>query len=361
MTPDPADLALVVDDEPAIAHLVSRILQGAGYPVVTATSAAEARRLLGQRAVTIVVSDLRMPEESGIELLRGVLATNPTMATIVVSGMDDSALEDEALDLGVFGFVPKPFRPNQLLYAVGSALRRRRLEVESLGARESLEQTVLERTASLRRALEDLARSESDLRRSNFETIRRLAMALSVRDEGTGTHVERMSGICGLMARWHGLSDDRVQEIQLAASLHDIGKLGIPDSIMLKPGPLDADERKLMETHTVLGHRMLSGSGLAFLELAATIAWTHHERFDGTGYPNRVAGQAIPVEGRIAMIADVFDALVSDRPYRAAMSLDDAVALMRAERGTMFDPELFDIFDAHVLDIVGSMPEQKAA
>jgi diguanylate cyclase (GGDEF)-like protein/PAS domain S-box-containing protein len=196
----------------------------------------------------------------------------------------------------------------------------------------------------LRDAVARVRRSELELALSREEMIRRLSAAAEFRDTSTGRHIERMGHYCALLADRLGLDEDRVELIRLASPLHDVGKIGVPDSVLLKPGPLTPDEREVIERHAEIGHSMLAGSGSPLLELAATIARTHHERFDGAGYPHGLAGEEIPLEGRIASVADVFDALTSDRPYRPGFSLPDALAMMKAGRGTQFDPLLLDLF-----------------
>lgn len=189
-----------------------------------------------------------------------------------------------------------------------------------------------------------LSRSELELKRAHEETIRRLADAAEFRDAETGRHTERMSRYCELLARRLGLDEERCDLIRVASPLHDIGKIAVPDGILLKAGPLTRDERKQMERHTEVGHKLLSGSSSELLAVASMIAWTHHERFDGKGYPRGLAGEAIPLEGRIAAIADVFDAITTDRVYRQALDPEGALALMRDGRGTQFDPYMLDLF-----------------
>ena len=197
-----------------------------------------------------------------------------------------------------------------------------------------------------------LRRSESEVQRAHEEMIRRLAHAAEFRNSETGQHVDRMSRYCTLLAERVGLDEGRCELIRIASALHDVGKIAIPDSILLKPAPLDSAERQIMRRHAEIGHRLLSGSRSELLEVAALIAHTHHERYDGRGYPRGLAGGEIPLEGRIASIADVFDALTSERVYRSALSVDDAVSILRDGRGTHFDPFVLDLF-LELLDVPG--------
>ena len=189
-----------------------------------------------------------------------------------------------------------------------------------------------------------------ELRRSREETIRRLSLAIEFRSRETGEHVERIGTGAAVIARRMGINPGRCELIRLAAPLHDVGKIGIPDDILLKPGALADAERERMQEHSEFGYRLLTGSGSEMLETAATIAWTHHERWDGTGYPRGVAGEAIPIEGRLIAIMDVFDALTHDRVYRPAMALDEALTIIRAGGGTHFDPAVLDTFNEALPD-----------
>ena len=335
---------LIVDDEDQIRTLLARLLGAQGYDCVTADSPAQARRQLREHSIALVLCDVNMPGGSGIDFTREVLAHYPDTAVVMVTGMDDRAYADVAIELGAYGYVLKPFKPNELVINVGNALRRRTLEIENRGHRERLEQTVLDRTAALRDTIAQLETSDAELRRLREETIRRLSWAAEFRNQETGEHIVRMSLYCALLARLAGLDPDRAEMIRIASPMHDVGKIGIPDRILLKTGRLTDEERSVMEAHTEMGHRILAGSGVELLDLAAEMALTHHERIDGTGYPNGLAGDAIPVEGRICAIADVFDALTSDRVYRPAFTPAEAHELLVDGRGSQFDPELLDLF-----------------
>jgi putative two-component system response regulator len=342
--PNPSERLLIVDDEEQIRTLLVRLLGAQGYDCLTAEDAAAGRRVLKETPVALVLSDVNMPGESGIDFTREVLAHFPDTAVVMVTGMDDRRYAEVAIELGAYGYVLKPFKPNELIINVGNALRRRTLEIENRGHRERLEQTVLDRTAALRDTIAQLETSDAELRRLREETIRRLSWAAEFRNQETGEHIVRMSLYCALLARIAGLDADRAEMIRIASPMHDVGKIGVPDRILLKPGRLTDDERKVMEGHTEMGHRILAGSGVELLDLAALMAYTHHERIDGTGYPRGLSGDEIPIEGRISAVADVFDALTSDRVYRQAFQPDEARAMMLEERGTQFDAALLDLF-----------------
>ena len=343
---------LIVDDEETIARHLERVLSRKAYDCMTASSGAEARTLLQKRPFDLVLCDVNMPGESGIDLLDEIARNYPDTATVMVTGMDDTDLAEHALAMGAYGYVIKPFEPNEILIDVSNALRRRTLEIENRKHREKLESMVQERTADLWTAIRSLERSESDLRQSREDTVRRLSLAAEFRDDDTAQHVNRMSLYCELIYRHLGEDYDRCELIRTASAMHDVGKIGIPDRILLKPGPLTREEMDVMRTHSVLGHRILDGSDSDLLLTAARIALTHHEWWDGTGYPRGLKGEEIPLEGRVAAIADVFDALTSDRVYRKGYSFGEAVEMMSAERGTHFDPELLDLFLGSLDEII---------
>jgi hypothetical protein len=203
--------------------------------------------------------------------------------------------------------------------------------------RKALEQEIDNRSSELQRAL-------SELEIAQAETVRRLSMAVEFRDEDTGAHIERIGRFSTLLAEQVGMEEDFCATLSHAAPLHDVGKVAIPDAILLKPGKLTAEERAIVETHAEEGHRLLRGSSSSILDLAATIALSHHEKWDGSGYPRGAVGEAIPIEGRIVAVADVFDALTSDRVYRKAFTVEEAVEIMLEQRGRHFDPVLLDAF-----------------
>jgi putative two-component system response regulator len=333
---------LVVEDDPQGLQTLIRLLDHAGYRCSAAASATEARRLVADEQPDLLLADVKLPDGSGLQFVQHVLGEFPRTAAVMVTGVDDPALASRAIEIGTYGYIMKPFTANELLIGVKNALSRRRLEAENAAQRETLEQIVQARTAALER-------SAKRLKLSREETVRRLSRAVEYRDEETGGHTERMSAYCAMLAGKLGLD---VESIRIASPMHDVGKVALADHILLRPGALTPEERQEMERHTWVGHQILSGSGSALLELGATIALTHHEKWDGTGYPRRLAGNAIPLEGQVAAVSDVFDALTSDRPYRQAFSIDHAVKIMRSERGGHFDPRLVDLFLENVDEVV---------
>jgi putative two-component system response regulator len=333
---------LVVEDDAQDQKLLIRLLDRAGYRCSAAADAGEARRLVAGEKFDLILADVKLPGESGLQLVQHAMAEYPGIAALMVTGMDDPELANTAIEIGTYGYIIKPFTGNEILIGVKNALCRRKLQIENAAQRETLEQIVHARTTAIER-------SAKRLKLSREETVRRLSRAVEYRDEETGGHTERMSAYCALLAGKLGLD---VESVRIASPMHDVGKVALPDHILLRPGALTPEEREEMERHTLIGHQILSGSGSALLELGATIALTHHEKWDGTGYPRRLAGNAIPLEGQVAAVADVFDALTSDRPYRQAFTIERAVEIMQGERGGHFDPRLVDLFLENVDELM---------
>jgi putative two-component system response regulator len=320
----------VVDDDPNVRGVIERILRRASYDVRAVGSAAAAREQIEDRRYDLMLCDMRMPGESGLELIGTVRELAPEVGVLIVSGVDDPTVAEIATESGAVGYVLKPFTENELLINVSSSLSRSRLERETRDYEVRLRDDVAERTA--------------ELMHSRRQTIRYLARAVELRDDDTGGHIDRIGETCAVIAEQLGLDPDTVELVREAAPMHDVGKIGIEDRILRKPGTLTLEERAEMQRHAELGRELLVGSGEALLDLAAEIAWTHHERFDGSGYPRGLVGDEIPLAGRIVAVADVFDALVSDRIYRPAFPVERAVQMVQNAGGNHFDPEVVDAF-----------------
>lgn len=347
---------LIVDDEDAVRRPLRRTLERAGHHVLEASNVAEARAVLDAQPVELVLCDVNMPGGSGLELVRSIASDHSDAAIVMLTGVDDPAVANEALEIGAFGYLVKPVGGNEALINVSSNLRRRELELSRRQYVEELESKVLSRTAALRDALEQLELRQATVQQAERDAVDRLVTALTIRSEETGAHIRRVGRFAALLARRAGVNHYSEHEMCLAAMLHDVGKIGIPDSILLKPGPLDGDERAIMKRHAMLGCQLLTNGTSPVLTLGAQIALTHHEHWDGSGYPSGLTSEAIPVAGRIAAISDVFDALTSDRVYRPAIPVPEAVARMRAEQGQQFDPALLDVF----LDSLGEFEAIRA-
>jgi PAS domain S-box-containing protein len=452
---------LAIDNDPAILDLVGQVL-GQKYECELAGDISTARRRLMADGFDVVLCDVQMPGESGLALVED-LATESAAAVVPIAGTEDSTLVEHALELGVYGYLVKPFSPGQLLITTETALRRLEVEAVERARRRTLQETIqaavdrapipifvkdLERRYLLanmfahevmhqapgemvgrtdaemhspetelviyegdmqvlqdeessfrdmtieimgrertfltvrfpyigvdgnlagivgvsaeitaQREAEQLqrdlagaqARTVEELRSSRQEGLERMAQAIEMHDFEAGRHVHRMARVTSYVASQLGLGDQQIQLIRAAAPMHDVGKVAIPEEILRKPGPLTPPEREEMERHAEIGHEILSGSESELLQMAARIALTHHEWFDGTGYPQGLRGEEIPIEGRIVAVADVFDALLSDRSYRPALNVDEAIEVIRDGSGTQFDPEVADVLLEHIDAVV---------
>jgi putative two-component system response regulator len=335
---------LIVDDQAVVRRPLRRTLERGGHHVFEASNVAEARTVLEAEPIELVLCDVNMPGGSGLELVRSIAADHADTAIVMLTGVDDPAVANEAIAIGAFGYLVKPVGGNEALINVMSNLRRRELELSRRQYVQELENKVVSRTAALRHALEQLERGRATVQHAEREAVDRLVAALTIRSEETGAHIRRVGRFTTLLASRAGVNGYSEDEFCLAAMLHDVGKIGIPDSILLKPGPLDREERAIMKRHAALGSELLADGNSRVLILGAQIALSHHERWDGSGYPNGLGGDQIPPAGRIVAIGDVFDALTSDRVYRPAMPVAEAVAQMNSERGRHFDPDLLDLF-----------------
>jgi putative two-component system response regulator len=335
---------LIVDDDEALRRWAERVVRDQGYTCHSACDASAVRGQLAQSTYQLALLDVNMPGETGIELLSHIRCDYPETAVLMITGEDSTQLAVSAIELGAYGYLVKPVGSGELLINIANALHRRHLEIENSRLLRHLRATVDKRSQALEETLQDLELSETKVWASQAETIFRLARLVEFRDEETGHHLHRMSSYCEILARQAGFSGERCELVRLASQLHDVGKIAVPDSILLKRGKLTPEEFETIKGHAETGFQMLSGAASEVVQLGALIARTHHERWNGDGYPRGLAGEDIPVEGRIAAVADVFDALTSDRVYRPAFPLKSAIEMMREERGKHFDPELLDAF-----------------
>ena len=327
--------ALLVDDEEAICALLSHRLAREGYQCRTCQSASEALELMKQGEFDVVISDLRMPGMSGMELLRKVRAQYPRVTFVVATGEGDVRVGIEAMKEGAADYLLKPFQMEAVVVSVARALENQRLSREIEEYRKNLEKMVEQRTKQLQAATK---RIES----TYDETLEALGAALDLRDTETEGHSRRVSRYCLEIARAMGLSPEQLRQIARGSYLHDIGKIGIPDSILLKPGKLTDEEAAIMQTHARIGYDLVSR--IAFLAPAAEIILTHQERYEGTGYPQGLVGEEIPIGARIFAIADTLDAMTSDRPYRRALPFSAAYEEIQREADRQFDPKVVKVF-----------------
>lgn len=328
---------LVVDDETVLRDLLIRWLKKAGWHCYSAASAAEALEILREHPVQVVTSDLNMPGQNGIWLLDEITNNYPDVSVLMLTALMDTECAIEALTKGAVGYLLKPVQSEEYLLRVHQAWERGQLMRERQQHLRTLERRVHEQTVALRQAQE--------------ETIHRLVIASACRDEETGAHIRRTGLLSECLAIHAGWSAHEAEQLRMAAPMHDVGKIGIPDAILCKQGKLDEQEFEQMKQHTIIGARMLSGSNSPVLRLAEQIAMSHHERWDASGYPHRLSGEQIPEAARIVSIVDVYDAISHDRVYRPAMAESLVLEIMRQGRGTHFDPRLLTHFLAAYEDL----------
>ena len=319
---------VIVDDQASARTMLRHIVQDLGpqLRVHDFGDATEALAWCRQHRPDLLLLDYRMPDLDGIEFARVFREPlgNRDVPIILITVIGDVPVRQAALDAGVIDFLVKPIRPRELRARCRNLLQLRQ-QSESVKQRAlSLEQRLLA--------------SMHEVEERERETLSRLARAIELRDAGTSAYLERMAHIAGLVAEGLGLPEDQVRTIELAAPLHDIGKIAIPDALLMKPGPLDEAERERMKQHPRIGYQLLRDSQNRFIQVGALIALRHHERYDGSGYPDGLAGEDIPLEARIVTVADVFDALISPRPYKEAWSIERALDYLRAQSGKLLDP-----------------------
>lgn len=346
---------LIVDDEPENVRLLERLLTASGYSEVQSTSdPRQAVMLYRESGPDLVMLDLHMPVLDAfgvIEELRRVVPQKDLAPILVLTSDGDQSSKQRALAAGARDFLAKPFDQTEVVARVRSLLDARALDLQlrrtgGSGSNGGASPETLRNEVAL---LQD---KHKDLRLAQEETVHRLALAAELRDDETSRHLERMSRYCWVIGAALGLDEERCETIRMASKMHDIGKICVPDSIRLKPGRLTADEFKTMKTHAQIGYEILAGSTSELTTIAATIAWTHHEKVDGSGYPRRLMGDEIPLEGQIAAVADVFDALTTDRIYRKGFTLPEALNVMREGRRAHFDGKILDVFFDRIDEIV---------
>jgi len=339
---------LLVDDEAANLRLLTTVLEQAGYSnIISTQDPREALPLQLEYKCDIILLDLNMPHMDGYEVMEqfNAIFGAHLPPILVLTAQEFQGLRQRAFNTGARDYVTKPFDIPELLSRVSNLIEVK-LALDCISEQnETLEQRVRDRTA-------ELIRTQKELQESRLQVVRRLGRASEYRDNETGLHIIRMSEFAALLGKSIGLDQYYCDLILNASPMHDIGKIGIPDAILLKKGKLDAQEWEIMKTHAQIGADILSDADSDLLIMAAEIAITHHEKWDGSGYPKGLSGEDIPISGRITAIADVFDALTSERPYKHAWSVADAVNLIEEESGHHFDPFLVEHFLKILPDIV---------
>jgi putative two-component system response regulator len=323
---------LIVDDEKPNVLLLERILGEAGYAeTASTTDPANVRRLVEEFRPDLILLDLHMPRMDGFAVMEQLAAVDPasTLPILVLTADITREVKHRALFAGARDFLTKPLDMEEVLLRIGNILDIRFLEQALREEKSSLEERVRERT--------------KDLEDAQTETFERLALAAEFRDDDTGNHTRRVGSTAALIAETLGLGREQVDMLRRAAALHDVGKIGVPDRILLAPRSLTDEEFEIVKKHTEIGARLLSGSRSPILAMAEEVAWSHHERWDGSGYAG-TSGTDIPLVGRITTVADVFDALTHQRPYKSAWPVDRALDEIRQQRGKQFDPDAAEAF-----------------
>ena len=353
---------LVIDDEAIIRRVFSFYLEEKGFSVLTAENGRQGLELIEKEQPNVVLTDLRMPQLDGLELLARIKKMSEEIPVIVISGAQNMEYAVQALKLGAWDYLMKPVQDLNLLgYTVDECLEKARLIKENQNYRENLEDLVEERTKKLA-----LRNQQLDLSRRQIIGI--LSQAAEYKDFETGNHFLRVSEMVACIARGLNWDEDRVVNLQLAAPVHDIGKIGIPDNVLLKPGKLDAKEWTLMKNHCLFGKNILessqylgekdnkntiniSNASYILMETASNIALSHHEFWNGNGYPMGIKGKHIPIEARITTVADVYDALLSKRPYKDPWPEEKALDYIKDKSGQQFDPEIVRVFFENINQI----------
>ncbi len=332
---------LIVDDEADNISVLEKTLKLAGYTSLqTTTDSRKVKTIYQDFLPDLILLDLNMPHMNGFQVMDQLkdIETNSYLSVLVLTGLNDDETLLRALDSGAKDFINKPFDSHEVLSRIRNLLEVRLLHKQLKNQNQILEKKVQDRT--------------KELHDSRLEVVRRLGRAAEYRDNETGLHIIRMSKMSALIGKVAGVCDSDCDLLLNASPMHDIGKIGIPDKVLLKPGKLNADEWEIMKTHSAIGANLLSGHDSKLMKMAHTIALTHHEKWDATGYPKGLKEEDIPFVGRICALCDVFDALTSKRLYKEAWSIEDSWAEIKRNAGKHFDPKLVKVFEQILPDLI---------
>jgi putative two-component system response regulator len=329
------DRILIVDDEELICRLLAQRLSSEGFSCVTANNGREALSHFYKNTFSLIISDIKMPEMDGIELLKRVRDLNPKMMVIMVTAYPEIDMAVEAMRLGAYDFIIKPADLDLILLSVKKALEKKRLEDEVEAYHINLEKLVEERTANLQQAFRVL-------KKAHLDSVKVLAEAIDAKDPYTRGHSDRVRRMSLKIATHLRFSGDRLESLEYGALLHDIGKIGIKDEVLQKAGVLNPGEYQYIQEHPLIGVKIVEG--IDFFRDKIPMIRCHHEYFDGSGYPDGLVGEAIPLEARIITVPDAFDAMASLRPHRRAMPLEEILMELEEGRAKQFDPKVLEIF-----------------
>ncbi len=331
---------LICDDSITNSLVLTKLVaQEVTANIITLTDPRKIAQTLKDQSIDLILLDLEMPHLSGFDVMKAVRSNydDDQLPILIITGVQGVETRNKALRNGANDFLNKPFDQVEVILRVKNLLKIRKSYLTHQQDNELLEREVEKRTQELNCSIDSLLYS--------------LAVAGELKDDETGKHVLRVGKYARILAEGYGLPGDLARMIEQAAPLHDIGKIGIPDKILLKPARLDSKEREVMNKHTTFGQELIGDNSSILIQMAQSIAFSHHERWDGEGYPNKLKGESIPIEGRITAIADVFDALTTERPYKKAWPLEEAITYIQDEAGLAFDPALIRVFKDNVLNI----------
>ena len=329
---------LIVDDEPMICDILVRRFTREGFACVKAYDGKEALRCFGQEPFSLMISDVKMPDMDGIELLRRVKALNPKIPVILITAYPEIDRALEAMRLGAYDFITKPIQLDWVVMIAKNALEKKRLEEEVEAYHRNLELLVEERTGKLQHAYQIL-------KKAHLDSVKVLAEAIDAKDPYTRGHSDRVRKMSITIATHLGFAEDQIESLEYGALLHDIGKIGIKDEILLKQGTLTQEEYHYIQEHPLIGVKIVEE--VDFFRDKIPMIRNHHEHFNGHGYPDGLRGEAIPLEARIIAVPDAFDAMTSMRPHREAMALEEVLSEMERCKGSQFDPQILTIFLRH--------------
>ena len=326
---------LIVDDQEMIRAILARRLTHEGYACASTCSGREALSYFHQNTVSLILSDIKMPEMDGMELLKSVKALQPNLMVIIMTAFPDLDIAIEAMRQGAYDFIVKPFNLDLVVLSIKKALEKRRLEEEIEVYHNHLERLVGEKTAELKEAYQVL-------KKSSLDSVKVLTSAVEARDPYTRGHSDRVRRISVRTGMKLGLSDVKLENLEYGALLHDIGKIGIKDEVLRKPGPLSAEEYHHIQQHPMIGVKIMEQ--VDFFKEKIPMVRHHHEHYNGSGYPDGLTGETIPLEARIISIADAFDAMTSERPHRGKLPLVDVLLELKKGEGKQFDPHVLKVF-----------------